>query len=114
MRNCIPSLATIAVALCGTTAHADDLVKQTFETCVACHSVKAGENGVGPQLNNLIGRTAGTSESFHYSRPMKRSAIVWDEKNLSPFLRNPPGSGAGESDAGAADEATLKAPVQYI
>jgi cytochrome c len=116
MRNFILSLATVAAALAGASAQAEDLGKKAFETCVACHSAKAGENGVGPHLNKLIGRTAGTSDGFRYSGPMKRSAIVWDEKNLSAFLRNPqevvPGNRMPFS--GVADEATLKALVKYL
>jgi cytochrome c len=116
MRKFILSLATIAAALAGTNVQAEDLGKKTFETCVACHSVKAGENGVGPGLNKLIGRTAGTSDGFRYSGPMKRIGIVWDEKNLTAFLRNPqevvPGNRMPFS--GVPDEAALKALVQYL
>jgi cytochrome c len=116
MRNFILSLASVAAVFFGASAQAEDLGKKTFETCVACHSAKAGENGVGPSLNKLVGRTAGTSDGFRYSGPMKRSGIVWDEKNLSAFLRNPqelvPGNRMPFS--GVADEAALKALVKYL
>jgi len=96
--------------------HADDLGKRAFEQCIACHSLKPGENGVGPTLHGLLGSTAGNVEGFRFSGPMKRSGIVWDEKNLAAFLRNPqevvpntrmPFSGMG-------DEAALKALVGYL
>jgi cytochrome c len=116
MRNFILSLAGAAAVFSGASAQAEDLGKKSFEMCIACHAVKAGENGTGPSLNKLIGRTAGTSEGFRYSGPMKRSGIVWDEKNLSAFLRNPqevvPGNRMPFS--GMQDEAAVKALVQYL
>jgi cytochrome c len=116
MRNFILALAGAVAVLSGASAQAQDLGKKTFETCVACHSAKAGENGVGPSLHKLVGRTAGTSDGFRYSGPMKRSAIVWDEKNLSAFLRNPqevvPRNRMPFS--GMQDEAAVKALVQYL
>ncbi|MFL6676067.1 MAG: c-type cytochrome [Massilia sp.] len=116
MRNFVFSLAAAAALFATTAQAADDLGKKSFETCVACHSVKAGENGVGPNLNKLIGRTAGSAEGFRYSGPMKRSGIVWDEKNLADFLRNPqqvvPGNRMPFS--GMSDEAAVKALVQYL
>jgi cytochrome c len=116
MRNFILSLATVAAALAGTNVQAEDLGKKSFEVCIACHAVKAGENGTGPSLNKLIGRTAGTSEGFRYSGPTKRSGIVWDEKNLSAFLRNPQEAVPGNRMpfSGVPDEVALKALVQYL
>jgi len=110
------SLAAIAALSFGAAQAADDLGKKTFESCAACHSMKAGENGVGPSLHNVIGRTAGTSEGFRYSGPMKRSGITWDEKNLTDFLRAPQEKVPGNRMpfSGLPDEAALKAVVQYI
>ena len=62
--------ALLAAAAFATGAHADDLGKKTFETCVACHSMKAGENGTGPTLHKLIGRQAGSVEGFRFSGPI--------------------------------------------
>ncbi|MDB5989634.1 MAG: hypothetical protein JWQ10_1037 [Herbaspirillum sp.] len=97
-------------------ASAEDLGKKTYELCIACHSLKAGENGTGPTLYNLIGRTAGTTEGFRFSGPMKRSGIVWDQKTLTAYLRNPqevvPGTRMPFS--GMTDEAALKALEQYL
>jgi cytochrome c len=117
MRKFIVSVAAVAATLFGVHAQgAEDLGKKNFETCVACHSVKAGENGLGPSLHDVVGRTAGTAEGFRYSGPMKRSAIVWDEKTLSAFLRNPQEAVPGNRMpfSGVADEAALKALVQYL
>ncbi|HEV7814539.1 MAG TPA: c-type cytochrome [Janthinobacterium sp.] len=118
MRNFILSVALGAGLLAGAVqgAQADDLGKKTFEQCIACHSLKPGENGVGPTLHGLIGSTAGAVEGFRFSGPMKRSGIVWDDKNLTDFLRNPqqvvPNTRMPFS--GMSDEAALKALVGYL
>ncbi|HWW72965.1 MAG TPA: c-type cytochrome [Duganella sp.] len=96
--------------------HAEDLGKKSYEQCVACHSLKAGENGVGPTLHGLLGSTAGTVEGFRFSGPMKRSGIVWDEKNLAEFLRDPQSvvPNTRMPFSGMRDEAALKALVGYL
>jgi cytochrome c len=110
-------LFTFAIcALSAQAAFAEDLGKKSFETCIACHSLKADDNGTGPTLHQLIGRTAGTLPGFRFSGPMKRSAIVWDAQTLSEFLRNPqervPGTRMPFS--GISDEKELKALVKYL
>ncbi|NYE62792.1 cytochrome c [Duganella sp. 1224] len=97
-------------------AAAQDLGKKAFEQCAACHSLKAGENGVGPTLHGLLGSTAGTVEGFRFSGPMKRSGIVWDEKTLTEFLRNPQAvvPNTRMPFSGMTDEAELKALVAYL
>ena len=44
---------------------------------------------VGPVLNGLIGRKAGTYEGFKYTNANKNSGLVWDEATLADYLRNP-------------------------
>jgi cytochrome c len=51
-----------------------------------------GENAktrVGPVLNGLIGRKAGTYEGFKYTEANKNSGLIWDEPTLTKYLRNP-------------------------
>jgi len=47
---------------------------------------------------------------------MKRSGIVWDEKNLAEFLRNPQAlvPNTRMPFSGLTDEAALKALVGYL
>jgi cytochrome c len=115
MRKYVVSFAALA-ALSFQAQAADDLGKKTFETCAACHSLKAGENGVGPDLHAIVGRTAGTAAGFRFSGPMKRSGITWDEKSLTEFLRAPQEKVPGNRMpfSGIPDEAALKAVVDYL
>jgi len=63
--------------------------KAVFNKCMACHSIKAGENRVGPSLNGVIGRTAGTVAGFAYSPANKGSGIVWTQQKIFDYLAKP-------------------------
>lgn len=63
--------------------------KAVFVQCQACHSLKEGENRVGPSLYNKIGATAGQVPGFRYSEANKNSGIVWTEEKLFEYLKNP-------------------------
>jgi cytochrome c len=104
------------IALTAFNAGAEDLGKRTFEQCIACHSLAAGENGLGPSLHQVIGRTAGTLEGFRFSGPMKRSGIVWNTETLTSYLRNPQEAvpGTRMPFSGISDEPTLKALVGWL
>jgi cytochrome c len=63
--------------------------KVVFIQCQACHSLKDGENRVGPSLYSKIGKTAGQVPGFKYSDANKNSGIVWTEEKLFEYLKNP-------------------------
>ena len=61
-----------------------------FAQCAACHTVGAGaQNTVGPVLNGIIGRRAGSYPGYRYSSAMRKSGLVWDESTLQNYLRGP-------------------------
>jgi cytochrome c len=61
-----------------------------FKPCASCHQVGPNaRGGFGPQLNGLFGRRAGSTTDFAYSDAMKTSDIVWDERTLAAYLRDP-------------------------
>lgn len=63
---------------------------KVFAQCSACHTVGAGaQNGVGPVLNGVVGRTAGTFPGYRYSSAMRKSGVTWDEATLGAYLRAP-------------------------
>ena len=85
----------LAVAALGATigmAQAQDLAagEQSFRKCGPCHSVgEDARNKVGPELNGLDGRKAGTAEEYSYSDANKNSGLTWDEATLKDYLKNP-------------------------
>lgn len=66
------------------------LGEKVFLKCRSCHQVGEGaKNLVGPQLNGLIGRKAGSVEGYNYSAPNKNSGLVWDEATFKDYIKNP-------------------------
>lgn len=58
--------------------------------CASCHQIgRSAHGGFAPQLNGVIGRTAGTTTDFKYSPAMKNAGFIWTEKNLRAFLQAP-------------------------
>jgi cytochrome c len=85
------SLLVIAVLHMSPSYAAGDVAagKALFTYCANCHQVgPSARAGFGPQLNGIIGRTAGTSKDYKYSDAMRNSKIVWSEKNLRVFLKD--------------------------
>jgi len=63
-----------------------------FKKCATCHIVDSDTNKVGPSLNGVLGRKAGTHPDFAYSASMKAAGdggLVWDEATLRDYLHNP-------------------------
>lgn len=66
--------------------------EQVFKKCRACHAVGVGaSNRVGPYLNGLFGRPAGSVEGYRYSDANANSGIVWSEENFAKYIRDPRG-----------------------
>jgi cytochrome c len=87
---------TAAVALSPADyAAAQDATKgeQIFNQCKLCHRIGDGaKNLIGPVLNNVIGRQAGTYEAFNYSPLMKAAGangLVWSEDLIVQYIADP-------------------------
>ncbi|MBS0125345.1 c-type cytochrome [Thetidibacter halocola] len=67
--------------------------EEAFRQCRGCHQVGPGaENRVGPHLNGIFGRRAGSIEGFDYSDGMDRAhadGMVWTIERLDAYLENP-------------------------
>ena len=89
---------TLAIALLGiaatttTSAVAQDASagKTVFNKCLPCHAVGPNApNKVGPELNGLDGRAAGTAPNYSYSAANKKSGITWNEAEFKDYIRAP-------------------------
>ena len=61
-----------------------------FKQCQVCHSIGPGaKNKIGPELNGLDGRAAGTVPNFDYSDANRSSGIVWNEENFKEYVKYP-------------------------
>jgi cytochrome c len=64
--------------------------EKVFAKCKVCHQIgEAAKNFVGPVLNGVVGRPAGTYPDYHYSDANKNSGITWDEATLKEYLKDP-------------------------
>jgi cytochrome c len=85
-------LAAVVLAGSVSAAAAQDaaLGEKVFLKCKACHQIGEGaKSAVGPVLNGIIGRPAGTYPGYSYSDANKGSGLTWDEATLKDYLKNP-------------------------
>ena len=67
-----------------------DAGKTVFNKCLPCHSIGEGAvNKVGPALNGIDGRKAGTYPNYPYSDANKNSGITWNEAEFKDYIRSP-------------------------
>lgn len=66
---------------------------EVFKKCAACHQVGDGaKNRVGPHLNGVLGRAAGTLDGFKYSKAMVdagASGLTWTPEAIDAYLASP-------------------------
>lgn len=94
--------------------------EEVFKKCRACHDVGPdAKNKIGPVLNNLFGRKAGTIEGFAYSdanRKAGEAGWVWTEDKMLAYLENPREAMPGNkmAFAGLRDEQDRKDLMAYL
>ncbi|MBF9234974.1 c-type cytochrome [Microvirga alba] len=89
----LPAALVLATTLAGfSAAQAQDAAagEKVFTQCKACHQIGEGaKNAVGPVLNGVIGRPAGTYEGYNYSPANKNSHLTWDETTFRDYIKDP-------------------------
>jgi cytochrome c len=64
--------------------------EKTFVVCRACHQIGPNaKSAVGPALNGVVGRKAGTYPGYAYSPANRDSGIVWTPEELDKYLISP-------------------------
>ena len=92
MKVKVIGIAMVALAASVGAAAAQDAAagEKVFAKCKICHQVgEAAKNGVGPVLNGVVGRKAGSEEGYNYSTANKGSGLTWDDATLMQYLKNP-------------------------
>lgn len=92
-------IAAGVLAMLGASAQAEMLGdaargERLYRDCASCHAVGEGAaHRVGPHLNNLFGRKAGSMPDYaRYSKGLVRASadgMVWDYDTLDAYLDNP-------------------------
>ena len=91
--------------------------EKVFGVCKACHQIgENAKNGVGPALNGLIGRKAGSVPGYSYSAANKGSGITWDEPTFREYIKNPKAKIPGTKMiyAGLKDEQKINDLVAFL
>ena len=91
--------------------------EKVFAQCRACHQVgEKAKYAVGPVLNGLFGRAAGSVEGYTYSPANKNSGLTWDEATFRDYIKNPRAKIPGTKMvyAGLKDEQRINDLVAYL
>jgi cytochrome c len=112
-------LAVLFVAAGFGQASAQDAAagEKVFLLCKTCHQVgDSAKNAVGPVLNGLFGRKAGTVAGYSYTNSNKSSGITWDEATFSEYIKDPKAKvpGTKMAFAGVKDEQKIKDLIAYL
>lgn len=110
--------ATLLVAGLGA-AQAQDAAagEKVFAQCRACHQIgENAKNAVGPELNGLIGRKAGSAPGYNYSAANKNSGLTWDEATFRKYIKDPRGVVPGTKMifAGIKDDKRIDDLIAYL
>ena len=84
-------IAVVTVAATPALAAGDaDKGKAVFRKCLSCHRIGPGARTlVGPELNGVVGRKAGSIEGYNYSKAMRNSGLTFDAATLTQYLKGP-------------------------
>jgi cytochrome c len=120
-RLVLTSLPIVVVSALGALAQEGDANAGAvvFKKCALCHLADTDKNKVGPSLNGLFGRTAGTHPDFAYSPAMRTAGeggLVWDEVLLRDYLHNPKKKVKGTKMAfvGLKDDTDISNLIAYL
>jgi cytochrome c len=92
MRRATISTLTLVISMGAALAQDIAAGETSFRKCQLCHDVgENAKNKLGPELDGLNGRKAGSAENFNYSEGLKSSGITWTEATFKEFIKDPRG-----------------------
>ena len=87
---CVAAASLLAATAIAQDAPRDEAGQLVFNNaCRTCHTIREGDNRLGPNLHKIIGRKAGILPGYGYSSAMAGADLVWDEATLDRFIANP-------------------------
>ena len=90
MRSFLLSAAFVLAGAASAQAQDAAAGEKVFVQCRACHQIgETAKNGVGPELNGLIGRHSGSVAGYSYSPANKNSGLTWDEATFRDYIKDP-------------------------
>jgi len=90
MKSSVAATALLVASTAVAMAQDAQKGKAVFNQCLACHAIGPGaQTKIGPELNGLDGRKAGTVPNFSYSDANKNSGIVWGEATFKDYIKDP-------------------------
>jgi len=112
-------LVPLVLAFSPMAANAQDAAagEKVFAPCKACHQIgETAKNAVGPELNGVIGRKAGSVEGYNYSAANKNSGLTWDEATFREYIKDPRGKVPGTKMiyAGLKDDKKIDDLIAYL
>jgi cytochrome c len=91
--------------------------QKVFAQCKVCHQIgETAKNSIGPVLNGVIGRKAGTYPGYNYSDPNKNSGLTWDEATFREYIKDPKAKvpGTKMTFAGVKDDQKITDLIAYL
>ena len=117
MKQTVLAALFIAAGLCQGHAQDAGAGEKVFAACKACHQTgDKAKNAVGPVLNGLFGRKAGSVEGFIYSNGNKNSGVIWDEATFAEYIKDPKAKIPGTKMIfpGLKDDQKIKDLIAYL
>ena len=90
---------------------------KVFKKCLACHSIaEGGANKIGPALWGVLGRPAGSTPGYKYSKAMAAYGKNWSFEEMNGFLIKPKDwiKGTKMSFAGLKKASDIAAVILYM
>src|SRR6516164_7067164 len=117
MKQMVLAAAFVAAGFGPANAHGAAAGEKVFAVCKTCHQVgDNAKNAVGPVLNGLLGRKAGSVDGYSYTDANKKSGLTWDDATFTEYIKDPKAKipGTKMAFAGIKDEQKIKDLIAYL